>query len=370
MFQGLVFVNDKNTLNYPEILIPQQGKITKITSKIYWIRMPLPFDLNHINLWLLKDEYAGEIGWSIVDTGIYNLKTKKLWLEIIKKYCNKLPILRIICTHMHPDHFGLAEWFCNGLNRKLWHPKLWMTKDEFLTGTLLSVNGKIIKKSNIAKNSKHTLDFFKSHGCIKSIDKKKLFERSKFFSSMVPRTPMEYHCLEDNDKIKIGDTVWKIITCKGHSPEHACLFSQKEKILIAGDIILPKITSHIGVFSDEPEANPLKHFLSGLDKFEKLPKSTLVLPSHGLPFGKCAKNGLHARIKELKKHHLKRTKKIMLHCNNAKSAAELLTVIFKFKLDSHNYTFAFTEMVAHLNYCFNKGMLNKIKIKDTFKFIK
>ncbi len=362
-------MNKQNMLHYPKITIPQQGKITKITSEIYWIRMPLPFELDHINLWLLKDEYLGEKGWSIVDTGIYNLKTKKLWLEIIERYCDKLPILRIICTHMHPDHFGLAHWFCNGLNKKLCFPKLWMTNCEFLTGTLLSVNGKITKKTIIKKNSIHSLDFFKSHGCNKLIDQKKLFERTKFFSTMVPNTPVEFHCLMDNDNIKIGKTDWKVITCRGHSPEHACLFSKKEKILIAGDIILPNITSHIGVFYNEPDANPLKSFLVDLNKFNNLPKTTLVLPSHGLPFGKCNRRGLHCRIKELKKHHVNRTEKIMLHCNNAKSAAELLTIIFKFKLDSNNYTFALTELIAHLNYCFDKGLLKKIKINKTHKFI-
>ena len=364
-------------LNYLDLHIPKLGEITQIDTGIFWLRMPLPFQLDHINLWLLEDEVAGERGWTVVDTGISNSRTKLLWLNFLRTHKDRLPILKIICTHMHPDHFGLAHWLCNGLDSGLWKVPVLMTCEEYDMAKLLSdgenqkvCTGTLPGDPNENVISTKTIDFFKSHGCNLKESKKKLFERSVFYSSMVRNIPEKFTSIKSNSKLTIGGYDWSIILSSGHSPRHASLYCKSKQILISGDMILPKITSHVGVFPSSSDNNPLKNHLSALVKFKRLPPDTLVLPSHGQPFGGSEVSGLHRRLIQIESHHQERLDKILVSCENPKSVSDLLPIIFKRKLDSHNYTFAFTELLAHLNYYLWKGYLKKVVQNKIIKFIK
>ncbi|MBT7451482.1 MAG: MBL fold metallo-hydrolase, partial [Rhodospirillaceae bacterium] len=93
-------------LTYPLDELPEPGGLVRVAPGVFWLRMPLPIALNHINLWLLEDDD----GWTIVDTGIGTDETKELWEQLFEKHLNNKPVKRLIVTHMHPDHIGLAGW--------------------------------------------------------------------------------------------------------------------------------------------------------------------------------------------------------------------------------------------------------------------
>ena len=170
--------------------------------------------------------------------------------------------------------------------------------------------------------------------------------------------------MEEKSVVKIGDSSWEILIGLGHSPEHACLFSKADNILISGDMLLPKISTNISVSATNPEGDPLKNFLDSIKKFLKLPNDVLVLPSHGIPF-----RGAHFRVNSLQKHHEDRLKEVKESCKkNPINAFELLPILFKRKLDNHQIFFAMGESIAHLNYLWHKRILNRLDFNGSYKF--
>ena len=355
--------NKKKLIHYLNYKIPETGRVTEITSDIFWIRMPLPFKLDHINLWLLRDAIDDEPGWTLIDTGLFDENNKLTWKSIIKNYFSGLKLLRIICTHMHPDHVGLANWLCKGLGDERWSAELLMTHGEFFTGRTYSLEGKLASRYQDDSRLSQTSKYFYRHGCNIETEKYNISERSYFYSSMVPDFPSTFRKLSNRQKLKIGKLTWTVITGSGHSPEHISLYNSKKKLLISGDMLLPKISSHVGVFPDEPNGNPLNGFLKSLTKFTLLPKDTKVLPSHGEPF-----LGIIDRVNQLKNHHEKRMKKIFLNCAKEKTAYQLIPIIFSRKLDSHQFFFALCEIIAHLNYGWHMNMLSRSEQQGIIKF--
>ena len=358
----MTFISN-NSINYLQFSIPDVAKISEITKDVFWIRMPLQFKLDHINLWLLRDKINNQPGWTLIDTGLFNQNNKIIWKLIIEKYFFGLKLQRVICTHMHPDHIGLANWFCKGLDDNRWNAELWMSHSEFFNGKTYSLEGKLSSHHKNNSRGLFTLNFFYSHGCNIKTNKIKIDERSNYYSSMVPDFPISFHKISDKQQIKIGKSKWKIITGAGHSPEHVSLYNNKENLLISGDMVLPSITSHIGVFPDEPNGNPLEEFLTSLNKFKLLPKNTFVLPSHGQQF-----EGIMARIKQLENHHQKRMQEILSNCKNKKTAYELIPKIFSTKLDNHQFFFALCEIIAHLNYGWHMKKLRRFEQQGIIKF--
>ena len=213
------------------------------------------------------------------------------------------------------------------------------------------------------------MDFFLNHGCDLSLEEARIIDRSEFYSKMVPDIPSNYVRIIENQNLLIGGQIWKTILCNGHSPEHISLYNENKELLISGDMILPKITSHVGVFPDEPRANPLRFFLDGLQKFKSLPEKTLVLPSHGSPFGGSSTGGIMDRISQLEQHHFQRMSEIQHLCYEEKTAYELLPQIFPKKLDTHQFFFAFSELIAHLNYGVYAKILRRSEQKGIIKFV-
>ena len=355
--------NSKKIIHYLNFQIPITGKVTEITSDIFWIRMPLPFKLDHINLWLFRDVINKKPGWTLIDTGLFNKKNKIVWKSIIRNYFSGLELLRVICTHMHPDHIGLANWLCRGLDDDRWSAELLMSHGEFFNGRTYSLEGKLPARYRNDSRLSHTSKYFHSHGCDVQAEKDYISERSNYYSSMVPDFPSSFEKLSDKQQLQIGKYKWTVITGSGHSPEHISLYNSNIKLLISGDMLLPKISSHVGVFPDEPNGNPLNEFLKSLNKFTSLPIDTMVLPSHGEPF-----LGIVDRVNQLKNHHDKRMKKIFLNCLQEKTAYQLIPNIFSRKLDSHQFFFAFCEIIAHLNYGWHMNMLSRSKQKGIIKF--
>jgi glyoxylase-like metal-dependent hydrolase (beta-lactamase superfamily II) len=314
---------------------PAPGPVTEVADGVLWLRMPLPFALDHINLWALAD---GD-GWTLVDTGINRDETKELWRDLFAGPLAGRPAGRLICTHFHPDHFGLAGWLCgeHGIG-------LTMTRAEWTMGTMIRLDTE-------GAFSRSMADFYRGHGLGEEWTGP-LAARGNMYATRVDLPPNSYLRIVDGDEIDIGGRVWRVIVGTGHAPEHACLYCADLGVLISGDQVLPRITSNVSVWASEPDADPLADFLGSLDRFRGLPEDTLVLPSHGLPF-----RGLDGRLDDLARHHDDRLAEVAEACPDWRSAADIVPVLFRRELDGHQMTFAMGESIAHLAYLEAQGRL-------------
>jgi glyoxylase-like metal-dependent hydrolase (beta-lactamase superfamily II) len=327
--------------------MPAAGQTMEVAAGVKWIRMGLPFALNHINLWLLRDELDGKNGkiqgWTVVDCCIDRAESRAQWQQIFDTQLDGLPILRVICTHMHPDHIGLAHWICD-----TWKVQLWISATDYNVARNLSSAA-----SNVGGQA--AADFYASHGLIDPESVAKIKARTGYYSNLVPAVPGSYHRIMDSDVIHIGGRDWRCISGYGHAPEHIALHCEGLNTLISGDMVLPRISTNVSVFDLEPEGDPLKLFLSSIKRYLDLPADTLVLPSHGKPF-----TGMHQRIAQLQNHHADRLAEVMQACSTQPtSGADIVPIMFKRELDLHQMTFAIGEAVAHLHMLWYEGKLQR-----------
>ncbi|MFG6412922.1 MBL fold metallo-hydrolase [Roseateles sp. DC23W] len=334
----------ESELHYPlGETLPQAGEALDLAPGLRWVRMGLPFALDHINLWLLRDRIDGVDGWTIVDCGIASDATRDNWETVFASRLDGLPVLRVMATHFHPDHLGLAHWLT-----ERWACRLWMSATDFNLARLAS-------SSTVGMGGASAAAFFGSHGLTDEDSLQKIRERADYYPKMVPVVPTAFRRLMDGMAVDIGGRTWRCIAGYGHAPEHISLFCEAGKLLISGDMVLPRISTNVSVVDVEPEADPLNLYLQSLTRYLDLPAATLVLPSHGKPF-----TGLHQRIDQLQAHHDDRFAEVMAACRTAPThAAGLLPVLFKRKLDLHQTTFAMGESIAHLNALWLKGALTR-----------
>ena len=328
--------------------LPESGSTLEVAPGVRWIRMSLPFALNHINLWLLRDEIAGPDGcvvqgWSIVDCCITVDAAKAQWEDIFATQLQGLPVLRVIVTHMHPDHIGLAWWLC-----QRWNAPLWISATDYNAARNSS-------RSTTGFGGSGAADFFAAHGLSDPDALAKVRGRTSYYPGMVPEVPPRFCRMMDGDTVRIGGRDWRCISGYGHAPEHIALYCDELQLLIGGDMMLPRISTNVSVYDVEPESNPLQLFLASVDKFPALPEDTLTLPSHGKPF-----RGLHRRIEQLHDHHRDRLAEVMDACAvSPQTAADVLPMMFKRPLDLHQTTFAMGEAVAHLHLLWFEGKLRR-----------
>ena len=327
-------------LHYPlGETLPELGTTLDVAEGIKWIRMGLPFALNHINLWLLRDELDGQPGWTVVDTCISREESRAQWQRIFDNALGGLPILRVICTHMHPDHIGLAGWLCERWSTPAHTCRLWISATDFGVARVASV-----MPMNFGGGDQ-AADFFAAHGMADAGHLAQIRARTNYFTNLVPSVPRTFRRMQGGDLIRIGGREWQCISGYGHAPEHIALHCPEIKVLIGGDMMLPRISTNVSVHDNEPESNPLAQFLASIDKFKPLHADTLTLPAHGKPF-----TGLHRRIEQLHEHHAARLAEVIVLCGKkAASAADVVPVMFKRELDLHQMTFALGEALAHLH---------------------
>jgi glyoxylase-like metal-dependent hydrolase (beta-lactamase superfamily II) len=331
-------------LHYPlDSALPEPGHTLAVAPGVRWVRMALPFALDHINLWLLRDEIAGVQGWTIVDCGIANDTTRSAWEQVFATQLGGLPVLRVIVTHMHPDHIGLSSWLT-----ERWQCRLWISATDYL-------GAKLACQSTTGFGGDVAARFMASHGLNKPEALEKIRARGSYFSSMVPGIPAAYRRLLNGQTVRIGGHDWHCHVGYGHAPEHMALHCPSLGVMISGDMLLPRISTNVSVTDMEPEGDPLTLYLSSLDRLRPLPGNTLVLPSHGRPF-----TGMHTRIDQLHQHHADRYAEVREACaSGPQSAANLLSVLFKHPLDLHQTTFAMGEAIAHLHALWHRGELQR-----------
>jgi glyoxylase-like metal-dependent hydrolase (beta-lactamase superfamily II) len=321
--------------------LPPLGRALDVAPGVRWLRMKLPFALDHINLWLLRDTLDGREGWTVVDCGINNEQTRAAWEQVFTGELQGLPVLRVIATHMHPDHIGLAHWLT-----ERWQVRLWISATDYNAARMAS--------SGMASiGGEATARFMAAHGLTDPATQAEIKARKNYYASMVPQVPAQYRRLLDGDLIRIGAHGWRCHVGYGHAPEHMALHCTELGVLISGDMVLPRISTNVSVHEGEPEGDPLRLYLESIERMKALPADSLVLPSHGRPF-----RGLHTRVEQLAAHHAERFADVLTACAEApQHAADLLMVLFRRQLDLHQTTFAMGESVAHLNALWLRGAL-------------
>ncbi len=326
--------------------------MTEVAAGVYWVRMGLPFALDHINLWVLRDRVEGREGWTVVDCGVDGEATRAHWEQLFSQALEGLPILRVVVTHMHPDHVGLAHWLTQRWSVAGHECRLWMSAGDWSAAHLAM-------EDSSGFGGAHTAAFYASHGLDPSAAER-VKSRGRFYSMLVPAVPTHFRRLHEGMPLNILGRTWRCLTGYGHAPEHISLHCEELGVFISGDMLLPRISTNVSVFDREPEGDPLALFLASLSRMTVLPDDTLVLPSHGRPF-----LGLHARIAELTAHHRARLEELVDACGvTAHCAADVLQLLFGRRVTDHEITFAMGEAVAHLNALWHQGVLSRQRGED------
>lgn len=326
------------SIEYPFPEVPPPGTTIEVAPGIRWLSMPLPFKLDHINLWLVEEQD----GWTVVDTGIGNAETRALWEKILgKKHVN-----RVLLTHYHPDHAGNAAWLC-----ERYGAELWTTQGEYLTAHA-------VRTASAGYTPDAVLSVFRKNGLDEERAARMRAPRNRY-ADLVPDFPHSYRRIIEGDEVTLGKQRWRAIVGHGHAPEHLSLYSEKLNTVIAGDMLLSTISTNVSVWSIDPEGDPLRLFLDSIARYRDLPEDVLVLPSHGKPF-----RGAHRRVAELEQHHEARLEELVGSLEKPQSAAELLGVLFRRSLDAHQTFFAMGEAIAHLHYLYYAGRAKRALGKD------
>lgn len=306
---------------------PTEGELIEVAPGIGWARLPVPGSLDHINVWAVDD---GD-GVALVDTGLNIPPAREAWERLFAGPLSGRPVTRVIVTHMHPDHVGLAGWLCERFG-----VRLWMTRGEWLFARMLTLDG---RDAPPAEDIAYRRAAGWSDERIEAAQSKPW----RFFASMVSPVPLGIVRLQDGQDVRIGDGTWRVVVGNGHSPEHACLVDFERKVKIAGDQVLPRITSNVSVSLSESEGDPLGDWLASIDKLKALPDDLLVLPAHGEPF-----TGLHARLDALAKGHLGRLDALERHLAEPRRAVDCFRILFGRAIDDSVYGLATGEAMAHL----------------------
>ncbi|NRF70402.1 MBL fold metallo-hydrolase [Aquincola sp. S2] len=345
--------DDNRGLVYPCGEPPAPGQVTEIAPGLLWLRMPLPFALNHINLWAIADEDEQGPGWAIVDTGTKTPEALDAWRQLTapegplaaylpggRTAAGGARLTRVLVTHMHPDHVGMAGW----LTRKF-QCRLWMTRLEYLTCRML-----------VADTGREAPDeairFYRRVGWPEeAIDT----YRARFggFGKYMHALPESYRRLSDGETLRIGAHDWRVVVGRGHSPEHACLLSESLGVMISGDQVLPRISSNVSVFPTEPDADPLADWIGSIDRLRAtLGDEWLVLPAHGEPF-----RGLHARLDRLAAGHQRGLERLRRSLVEPKRAIDVFGALFARPIDSKGELLGMAtgESLAHLNHLLARG---------------
>ncbi|MDF1693460.1 MAG: MBL fold metallo-hydrolase [Zhongshania sp.] len=335
-------------ISYPFAAPPEKGQWQEVATGVYWLQMALPMALDHINLYVLEDD----AGWWIVDTGMKWGDTQERWELLFVGPMAGKPVLGVICTHMHPDHVGLAGWLCEHLQ-----VPLYMSFREYYSARTFS-------QPSTGELSWTTSQYFSRAG-VSQDHLNTMAKKHRGFGAVVEPIPSAYRRLEDGQTLRIGGRDWLVMTGAGHSPEHVSLYCETDRLMLSGDQIIPRITSNVSVMPYEPEDNPLADWFTALRRFRaELAADTLVMPAHNAPF-----YGVHARLDYLIAHHEGHLAALEKVCVEPKVAIDLFSVLFARKVEMSQLSLALGEAIAHLHYlCAEGRMVRELDADGLYRF--
>ncbi len=325
-------------IHHPWPAPPAEGQAIEIAEHILWMRVPLPMALDHVNVYALDD---GD-GWTVVDTGLANRKTKAIWAALTDGPLRGKPIRRLIVTHHHPDHIGLAGWFqCRGV-------ELITTRTAWLFARMLVLDEQLLP-------TPEAMTFYQRAGTSATLRAQKAAERPFNFCDIVAPLPPGFTRIDEGDTITAGHRRWRIRLGQGHAPDHAMLWSMDDTLIIGGDQLLPGISANIGVYPTEPEADPLAEWLDSIRALQAFATDTqLVLPGHKLPF-----TGLPFRLIQMAENHHSALTRLLAYLATPHTAAQCFPVLFRRDIGPDQFGLALVEAVAHLNYLLKRGQVSR-----------
>ena len=326
-------------LRYPWETPPEPGTAIEVAPGVLWLRLPLPMKLDHVNVYALDE---GD-HWTIIDTGFSSKKGKSIWRDLMAGPLGGKPVGRVVVTHHHPDHIGLAGWFQTEFGAELV-----TTRTAWLTARMLTLDAQEVPAAE-------SLSFYRKSGMDNEIYEKRARERPFNFSDVVDPLPLGYTRIKQGDSIRIGGREWDVHIGNGHAPEHATFWSRDDNLVLAGDQILPSISPNVGVYATEPMADPIGEWLEACERLAPLARADhLVLGGHKLPF-----TGLPKRMEQLIENHHGALKRLLAYIDTPKSASECFPPLFKRSIGEGEYGLALVESVAHLSHLYQSGLATR-----------
>ena len=331
-------------IRYPFETPPTEGEAIEVASGVFWMRLPLPMALDHVNVYALDDGDS----WSVIDTGFASRRSKAIWTKLLAGPLAGKPVKRVIVTHHHPDHVGLAGWFQTEHGADLW-----TTRTAWLFSRMLTLDVQ-------DRPTAETLAFWRSGGMDAEIFDKRANERPFNFADVVAPMPLGFRRIKQGDVIRIGGRDWDVHIGNGHAPEHATFWSRDDNLVLGGDQLLPSISPNIGVYATEPEADPVADWLEACERLAPLAREDhLVLGGHKLPF-----IGLPTRLRQMIDNHHGALKRLAKHLSEPRTAAQCFAPLFKRKIGEEVYGLALVEAMAHLNHMHQLGQVTRSLCKD------
>ena len=333
----------KTGIRYPFPTPPAEGEAVTVAPGVLWMRLPLPMALDHVNVYALDDG----AGWTIIDTGFASKRSRAIWEKLLAGPLQGRPVTRVIVTHHHPDHVGLAGWFIqNGAT-------LCMPRTGWLMARMLTLDVQDVPNAE-------SLAFYKRAGMDPDVLDGRRTERPFNFADCVTPLPLGYTRLIDANTITIGGRTWDIRMGGGHAPEHATFWSRDDNLVIGGDQLLPSISPNLGVYPTEPDADPVTDWLQSCEAFLAFAQTDqLVLGGHKLPF-----TGLPLRLRQLIDNHHGALDRLRAHLTEPRSAGECFMPLFKRQIKGGEYGLALVEAVAHLNHLHQAGLARRVLRPD------
>jgi glyoxylase-like metal-dependent hydrolase (beta-lactamase superfamily II) len=335
---------DTDGIRYPWETPPEGTQAIEVAPGVLWMRLPLPMKLDHVNVYALDD---GE-SWTIVDTGFASKKSRAIWGELLAGPLGGKPVGRVLVTHHHPDHIGLAGWFQTEHGAELV-----TTRTAWLMGRMLQLD-----EQEVA--APETLAFWRAAGMEPDLLAQRAAERPFNFADVVAPLPLGYTRIVEGDTIRIGGRVWDVRMGNGHAPEHATLWSRDDNLVIGGDQILASISSNIGTYATEPNADPVADWLEACERLSTFARPDhLVLGGHKLPF-----TGLPLRMHQLIENHHGALERLVEYLDTPSTAAECFTPLFKRKIGAGEYGLALVESISHVQHLYFEGRATRHKRDD------
>ncbi|MEV8465674.1 MBL fold metallo-hydrolase [Fluviibacterium sp. DFM31] len=327
---------------FPEA--PGPGEVTTVAKGVLWARLPLPMALDHVNIYLFEDAD----GWTAIDTGIGTKRSKAAWQALLDGPLAGKPVVRVIVTHHHPDHMGLAGWFQTDHGAELI-----CTRTAWLFARMLTLD----EQPQVAPE---TEAFWRSAGMAPEVLEQRLAERPFNFADVVAPLPLGFTRIAEGDVIRFGGRDWDVRIGNGHAPEQATLWSRDDDLVLGADQLLPSISPNIGVYATEPEADPLSDWFDSCQRFADLAEERhFVLPGHKLPF-----TGLPLRVRQLEDNHHGALARLRGHLATPQTAGDCFLPLFKREIGGSAYGLALVEAVAHLNHLMKRGELRRWRRDD------
>lgn len=330
-------------LRFPFDAAPEPGCVTEIAEGVLWARLPLPMALDHVNVYALDE---GD-HWTIFDTGLDTKRNRALWGALLDGPLQGKPVGRVIVSHHHPDHIGLAGWF------QAEGAALWTSRTAWLFARMLVLDAQ-------ERPLPEVLEYWRRAGMDPRLLSSRAADRPFNFCDVVAPMPLGFHRLAEGHVIRAAGRNWDVRLGQGHAPDQVTLWSRDCALVLGADQLLPGISPNLGVYATEPDADPVAEWLESCTRLlAHACEDHLVLPGHKLPF-----TGLPLRLRQKIENHHSALRRLRMHLAQPCRASDCFAPLFKREITDDVYGLALVEAVGHLNHLVATGEAYRLQGAD------